>query len=70
MSYRLISVIGLIFALGLVGELPHASAEPPPRKPTAPKNIDQTPPLIPIPNARVTETGLLVGGQPSREQLE
>jgi len=67
---RYTSVIGLIFAFGLVGELPHASAEPPPRKPAAPKNIDQTPPLIPIPNARVTETGLLVGGQPSREQLE
>ena len=39
-------------------------------KPSAPKNIDETPPLIPIPNARVTKTGLLIGGQPSPEQLK
>jgi protein tyrosine phosphatase (PTP) superfamily phosphohydrolase (DUF442 family) len=50
--------------------LPTAGAERPPEKPTAPKNIDETPPLVPIPNARVTTTGLLVGGQPTREQLE
>ncbi|MBW1757180.1 MAG: hypothetical protein JRJ80_13540, partial [Deltaproteobacteria bacterium] len=30
----------------------------------------ETPPLVPIPNARVTKTGLLIGGQPSAEQLK
>ena len=39
-------------------------------RPAAPKNIDQTPPLVPIPNARVSEAGLLVGGQPTPEQLK
>ncbi len=61
---------------GVVGVLlvslsgaPPALADEPPAKPRAPKNIDATPPLIPIPNARVTPQGLLVGGQPTREQL-
>lgn len=45
-----------------------AFAEGAPAKPTAPKNIDQTPPLVPIPGARVSATGLLVGGQPSPAQ--
>jgi protein tyrosine phosphatase (PTP) superfamily phosphohydrolase (DUF442 family) len=48
----------------------HAFADRAPSKPSAPKNIDATPPLIPIPGARVSETGLLVGGQPSPEQLK
>lgn len=58
---------------GLVGVmfvLPTAAAERTPGNPTAPSNIDQTPPVIPIPNARVTKTGLLVGGQPTPEQLK
>ncbi len=41
-----------------------------PEKPVAPKNVDQTPPLVPIPNARVPPAGLLVGGQPTREHLK
>ena len=40
-----------------------------PEKPTAPKQVDQTPPLVPIPNARVSEEGLLVGGQPTPEHF-
>lgn len=70
MSHRAIPVISLIVASGLIGVLPEASADRSPEKPGAPKNIDQTPPLVPIPNARVTKTGLLVGGQPSPDQLK
>jgi uncharacterized protein (TIGR01244 family) len=70
MLHRAIPVISLILAGGLIGVLPEASADPSPEKPGAPKNIDQTPPLVPIPNARVTKTGLLVGGQPSPDQLK
>jgi uncharacterized protein (TIGR01244 family) len=70
MLHRAIPVISLIVAGGLVGALPEASADRPPEKPSAPKNIDETPPLVPIPNARVTKTGLLVGGQPSPDQLK
>lgn len=70
MSHRAIPVISLIVAGGLIGVLPGASADRSPEKPGAPKNIDQTPPLVPIPNARVTKTGLLVGGQPSPDQLK
>jgi len=47
-----------------------APAQAPPGGPIAPRNIDQTPVLVPIPNARVTATGLLIGGQPSREQIK
>lgn len=39
-------------------------------KPAAPKQIGGAPPLIPIPGAHVTQTGLLVGGQPTPEHLE
>jgi len=60
----------LVLAGGILAVPPHATAERTPDKPSAPKNIDETPPLIPIPNARVTKTGLLVGGQPSPEQLK
>ncbi len=60
----------LVLAGGMLAVPPYAIADRPPDKPTAPKNIDETPPLIPIPNARVTKTGLLVGGQPSPEQLK
>lgn len=54
-------------ALGLIAG---AAAQAPPGKPSSPRDIDQTPVLVPIPNARVTTTGLLIGGQPSPEQLK
>ena len=66
--FSLIAFGGLLG--GLLGGLPEASADRAPEQPNTPKNIDQTPPLVPIPNARVTKNGLLVGGQPSREQLK
>lgn len=46
-----------------------ASADEPPDANGTPKQIDQTPPLVPIPNARVSPMGLLVGGQPTQAQL-
>jgi protein tyrosine phosphatase (PTP) superfamily phosphohydrolase (DUF442 family) len=49
---------------------PRAVAQDSPQKPHSPEQIDPTPPLIPIPNARVTQSGLLVGGQPSLTQLK
>jgi protein tyrosine phosphatase (PTP) superfamily phosphohydrolase (DUF442 family) len=48
----------------------NAFADSPPSKPKAPETIDPTPPLVPIPGARVSAAGLLVGGQPSRAHLE
>ncbi|MGB5810456.1 MAG: sulfur transferase domain-containing protein [Polyangiales bacterium] len=48
--------------------VPTAVADQPPR--AAPKQISQAPPLIPIPGARVTQSGLLVGGQPTPKQFE
>lgn len=49
----------------------HADRAPEaPKGPETPKNIDQSPPLVPIPNARVSEDGLLVGGQPTPEQIK
>lgn len=70
MLNRAIPILSLIALGGLLGVSSEASADRQPEKPTAPKNIDQTPPLVPIPNARVTKTGLLVGGQPSPDQLK
>lgn len=70
MLHRAFPLACLLVAGGLLGTLPEAAAEPPPKVPTAPANIDQTPVLVPIPNARVTATGLLIGGQPSPEQLK
>jgi uncharacterized protein (TIGR01244 family) len=76
MMHRAISVICLVLAGAMLGALapapllPVAAADRSPEKPNAPKNIDETPPLVPIPNARVTKTGLLIGGQPSPEQLK
>ncbi len=70
MLNRAIPIISLIALSGLLGVVPEASADRAPGKPSAPKNIDQTPPLVPIPNARVTKNGLLVGGQPSSDQLK
>ena len=46
-----------------------ALAERPSDKPNAPQQIDPTPPRVPIPNARVSERGLLVGGQPTPDHL-
>ena len=70
MLNRAIPILSLIALSGLLGVSSEASADRQPEKPTAPKNIDQTPPLVPIPNARVSKTGLLVGGQPSPDQLK
>jgi len=70
MFHRAIPIVSLIISSALIGAVPTASADREPEKPSAPKNIDQTPPLVPIPNARVTKTGLLVGGQPSLDQLK
>lgn len=73
MSHRTTHVICSILAGGILTLMsvpPMAAAERTPDKPAAPKNIDETPPLIPIPNARVTKTGILVGGQPTPEQLK
>jgi protein tyrosine phosphatase (PTP) superfamily phosphohydrolase (DUF442 family) len=47
-----------------------AVAESTPARPSGPKQIDPTPPIVHIPNARVSDQGLLVGGQPSLVQLE
>src|SRR5210317_1511469 len=75
MLHREISVLGLVLAGLILGAstplslLPVAAADRAPEKPSAPTNIDETPPLVPIPNARVTKTGLLIGGQPTPEQL-
>ncbi len=65
---RLFTVLGLVASLGLCVSM--ATAKPPPTEPRAPKQIDQTPPLVPIPNAHVSDQGLLVGGQPTLQQLE
>lgn len=70
MLNRAIPIFSLIAFGGLLGGLPEASADRAPEQPNSPKNIDQTPPLVPIPNARVTKNGLLVGGQPSPGQLK
>jgi protein tyrosine phosphatase (PTP) superfamily phosphohydrolase (DUF442 family) len=68
MRHRLLSwFVCLAAALAMAGL---ARADEAPERPTAPKNVDQTPPLVPIPNARVSPAGLLVGGQPTREHLK
>jgi len=70
MLNRAIPIISSIALIGLLGVLPEARADGEREKPSSPKNIDQSPPLVPIPNARVTKNGLLVGGQPSPDQLK
>jgi len=65
---RTLTVLGFLMTVAF--RAAPATADAPPTKPTAPKQIDQTPPLVPIPNARVSDQGLLVGGQPSLKQLE
>lgn len=70
---RALPFVLLAVAIGLSSPAPPAHAERAPDTPSAPstpKNIDQTPPLIPIPNARVSTAGLLVGGQPTAEHLK
>lgn len=57
-------IVGWMVFMALVGTSALAD------EPNSPKNIDQTPPLVPIPNARVSEAGLLVGGQPTSNQLK
>ena len=72
-KFRVVSVIVVMVLLvsgALIADLPTAFADGSPEKPSAPKNIDATPPLVPSPNARVTKTGLLIGGQPSLDQLK
>jgi protein tyrosine phosphatase (PTP) superfamily phosphohydrolase (DUF442 family) len=59
----------LSLAIALLSAASVSQAEASPEKPTAPKQIDPTPPLVPIPNARVSEEGLLVGGQPTAEHF-
>ncbi len=73
MLHRAIPVVCWVLAGGMLGAMsavPLAAADRSPDKPAAPKNIDETPPLVPIPNARVTKTGLLIGGQPTPEHLK
>ena len=60
----------LALAVGTLSSLPRASAERPDEPPSSPKQIDSKPPLVPIPNARLTEDGLLIGGQPTPAQLK
>lgn len=69
MKHRVFPIVCLALALGWLSAQPAAHAKPPPENPAGPKQIDQTPPLVPIPNARVSEEGLLVGGQPTAAQL-
>ena len=69
MMRRAFSVLCFAAVVAVSGVGPQARAEDAPEKPSAPKNIDQTPPLVPIPNARVSEAGLLVGGQPTPDHL-
>ncbi len=59
----------LTIAIGLASSAAPALADTAPKAPKTPKQIDQTPPLVPIPNARVSKAGYLVGGQPTPDQL-
>jgi len=70
MSQRTIFLSCFLMTALSLGMIARASADAPPSKPSTPRDIDQTPVLVPIPNARVTASGLLIGGQPSPEQLK
>lgn len=73
MSHRRIRILSLALGCGVMGALwlaPAALADRSRDRPTAPKDIDDAPALVPIPNARVTKSGLLIGGQPAPEQLK
>lgn len=59
----------LSLVAGFLSEASISQADASPGTPTAPKQVDPTPPLVPIPNARVSEEGLLVGGQPTAEHF-
>lgn len=68
--HRATVIVGTFLALAASVDSLSATADGPAAPPATPKQIDQTPPLVPIPNARVSEKGLLVGGQPTPDQLE
>ena len=70
MSHRAFRILCLALTLGVLGPMSRGIADDAPEKPNAPKQIDPTPPLVPIPNAKVTPDGLLIGGQPSPVQLK
>jgi uncharacterized protein (TIGR01244 family) len=70
MRYAAIQLVSLALAGVIAASTVIVYADGTPEKPNAPRNIDATPPLVPIPNARVTTTGLLIGGQPSVGQLK
>jgi len=70
MRHHVPSILCLLAVVAVLSVEPVASADTKVDKPAAPEQIDETPPLIPIPGAHVTKTGLLVGGQPTAEQLE
>jgi protein tyrosine phosphatase (PTP) superfamily phosphohydrolase (DUF442 family) len=76
MNQHVVRSLVTVFAVSWVGihtfaSHAHADRAPEaPESPETPKNIDRSPPLIPIPNARVSEDGLLVGGQPTPEQIK
>ena len=65
---RVFTVLASVATVGLCVAVVSADASP--AKPSTPKQIDQTPPKVPIPNAHVSEQGVLVGGQPSLSQFE
>ena len=64
-----VASLGLALAMTLLYTPRPAFADRPRDKPNVPQQIDPTPPLVPIPNARVSERGLLVGGQPTADHL-
>lgn len=70
MSHVAFRIVLVALTLGVLGPLSPAIADDTPEKPNAPKQIDPTPPLVPILNAKVTQDGLLIGGQPTPEQLK
>jgi uncharacterized protein (TIGR01244 family) len=69
MLQRMLSIVCVVLAMGVISVQSRSDADRSPAKASTPKNIDQTPPLVPIPDARVTPDGLLIGGQPSPEQI-
>ena len=69
MPERVFRIVPAMLMLGALAATSPANADGSPEKPSTPKQIDPTPPLVPIPNAKVTQDGLLIGGQPSPEHL-
>lgn len=70
MRHRALSITCLFAVVAVLPVGPVATADTKLDKPAGPKQIDETPPIVPIPDAHVTKTGLLVGGQPTAAQLE